>query len=51
MCQFCKQSMLQVSLFNVGIILATQEQGYKQLILLVKDRVQLCGIVKRKFKQ
>ena len=27
----CKQSMLHVSLFNVGIVLANPEQGYKLL--------------------
>ena len=45
MCHFCKQSMLQVSVFKVGITIADPEQGHKQLI-----RVQLCGIMKRKFK-
>ena len=49
-CHFCKQSMLQVSVFNVGITITDPEQGHKQLILLVKDRVQLYGIMKRKFK-
>ena len=40
MCHFCKQSMLQVSVFNVGIKIADPKQGHEQLILLLKDRVQ-----------
>jgi hypothetical protein len=39
MCHFYKQSLLQVSGFNVDVVLANPEQGRKQLILLVKERV------------
>jgi hypothetical protein len=39
MCHFYERSLLQVSVFNVGFVLANPEQGYKQLILLVKERV------------
>ena len=39
MCHFHKQSLLQMSVFNLGFVLANPEQGYQQLILLVEDRV------------